>query len=188
LNKAGGFGSYQWMATIIVILGMMTGGFVMHGLAYLELPVGENGEAGYIVTFTDGSLPNPRAGTAEEYCANNPSFKSDTIERNEELNPRNKFNLYNWMTKLGLVCKGTFATSLISFIAIGGIAISCLFIPRMGDLYGRKYIFITAIFAQVPVFFVAGYFSGIYPVYVAAFFLGPCVIARMSCGFLLIME
>jgi len=176
------------MATIIVILGMMTGGFVMHGLAYLELPVGENGEAGYIVTFTDGSLPNPRAGTAEEYCANNPSFKSDTIERNEELNPRNKFNLYNWMTKLGLVCKGTFATSLISFIAIGGIAISCLFIPRMGDLYGRKYIFITAIFAQVPVFFVAGYFSGIYPVYVAAFFLGPCVIARMSCGFLLIME
>jgi len=160
----------------------------MHGLAYLELPVGENGEAGYIVTFTDGSLPNPRAGTAEEYCANNPSFKSDTIERNEELNPRNKFNLYNWMTKLGLVCKGTFATSLISFIAIGGIAISCLFIPRMGDLYGRKYIFITAIFAQVPVFFVAGYFSGIYPVYVAAFFLGPCVIARMSCGFLLIME
>ena len=176
------------MATIIVILGMMTGGFVMHGLAYLELPVGENGEAGYIVTFTDGSLPNPRAGTAEEYCANNPSFKSDTIERNEELNPRNKFNLYNWMTKLGLVCKGTFATSLISFIAIGGIAISCLFIPRMGDLYGRKYIFITAIFAQVPVFFVAGYFSGIYPVYVAAFFIGPCVIARMSCGFLLIME
>lgn len=176
------------MATIIVILGMMTGGFVMHGLAYLELPVGEGGEEGYIVTFTDGSLPNPRAGTAEEYCANNPSFEKDTIERNEDLNPRNRFNLYNWMTKLGLVCKGTFATSLISFIAIAGVAISCLFIPRMGDLYGRKYIFITAICAQVPVYFVAGYFSGIYPVYVAAFFLGPCVIGRMSCGFLLIME
>jgi MFS family permease len=168
-----------------MILGMMSGGFVMHGIAYLELPVEGDG---YIVTFIDGSLPNPRPGTGEEYCANNPSFKKNTIERNVDLDPRNKFNLYNWYTKLGLVCKGTFATSMIAFVAIAGVAISCLFIPRMGDLYGRRYIYITAVCAQVPVYFVAGYFSGLYPVYVAAFFLGPCVIGRMSCGFLLIME
>jgi hypothetical protein len=39
LIKAGGFGRYQWMATIIVVLGMMSGGFVINGIAYLELPV-----------------------------------------------------------------------------------------------------------------------------------------------------
>ena len=185
LIKAGGFGRYQWMATIIVVLGMMSGGFVINGIAYLELPVEGDG---YIVTYTDGSSPNPRPGTYIDYCAQDPSFKKDTIERDEELNPRNKFNLYNWMTKLGLVCKEPVATSMIATIAIAGVALSCLFIPRMGDLYGRRFIYITAICAQVPVYFVAAYFSNIYYVYVAAFFLGPCVIGRMSCGFLLIME
>lgn len=157
----------------------------MHGIAYLELPVEGNG---YIVTFIDGSLPNPRPGTAEEYCANNPSFEKDTIERDVSLEHSNKYNLYNWYTKLGLVCKGSIATSMIAFVAIGGVAISCLFIPRMGDLYGRRYVYITAICAQVPVYAAACYFKGLYPVYVAAFFLGPCVIGRMACGFLLIME
>ena len=170
-----------------MVLGMMSGGFVMHGIAYLELPVEGNG---YIVTFIVDTpdLPNPRPGTAEEYCANNPSFKKNTIETNVDLDSLNKYNLYNWYTKLGLVCKGTFATSMIAFVAIAGVAISCLFIPRMGDLYGRRIIYITAICAQVPVYFVAGYFPGLYPVYAAAFCLGPCVIGRMSCGFLLIME
>lgn len=172
---------------------MMSGGFVMHGIAYLELPVGGEGEdkgEGYIVTFivdTPG-LPNPRPGTTEEYCANNPSFKKDTIERNDSLDPRNKYNLFNWYTKIGLVCKGTFATSMIAFIAMAGVAISCLFIPRWGDLYGRRYIFIGALVLQIPVYMVAGYFRALYAVYAAAFFLGPCVIARMACGFLLIME
>jgi len=164
---------------------MMTGGFVLHGIAYLELPVGEEGDLGYYVTYPDGTVI---PGTAEEYCANNPSFKKDTIVRDEALNPRNKYNLYNWETKLGLVCKGKLATSLIAFIAVAGVAISCLFIPRMADLYGRKNIFVVALLSQVVVFCVAGIPSNIYLVYVGAFFLGPCVIGRMSCGFLLIME
>jgi hypothetical protein len=28
---------YQWLACIIMITGMMSGGFVIHGIAYLEL-------------------------------------------------------------------------------------------------------------------------------------------------------
>jgi hypothetical protein len=38
INKAGGFGKYQILLTIIVIAGMVCGGMVIHGLAYLELP------------------------------------------------------------------------------------------------------------------------------------------------------
>lgn len=37
LDLAGGFGMYQWLACIIMITGMMSGGFVIHGIAYLEL-------------------------------------------------------------------------------------------------------------------------------------------------------
>lgn len=78
--------------------------------------------------------------------------------------------------------------SLILFIAIGSLTVGCTFIPRMGDIYGRKKIYTAAIFAQIPIYFIAGYFSNIYLIYFAAFLLGPTVIARMACGFLLIME
>lgn len=37
LDRAGGFGKYQLLATIIMITGMISGGFVIHGLAYMEL-------------------------------------------------------------------------------------------------------------------------------------------------------
>lgn len=37
LEKAGGFGVYQWLTVTIVIAGMLSGGFVIHGIAYLEL-------------------------------------------------------------------------------------------------------------------------------------------------------
>ena len=37
LDRAGGFGRYQLLATIIMITGMISGGFVIHGLAYMEL-------------------------------------------------------------------------------------------------------------------------------------------------------
>jgi hypothetical protein len=31
-------------------------------------------------------------------------------------------------------------------------------------------------------------FNGMIPIYVVAFFLGPCVTGRMACGFLLLLE
>lgn len=37
LQRAGGFGIYQWLVCLIIISGMMSGGFIMHGIAYLEL-------------------------------------------------------------------------------------------------------------------------------------------------------
>lgn len=36
LEKAGGFGRYQWFIVISMILGQLSGGFVTHGIAYLE--------------------------------------------------------------------------------------------------------------------------------------------------------
>lgn len=34
----GGFGRYQWFVVVSMILGQMSGGFIAHGIAYLEMP------------------------------------------------------------------------------------------------------------------------------------------------------
>ena len=56
-------------------------------------------------------------------------------------------NIYNWYTKLGLVCdpKAKKVMALVLMVALLGVSLSCLFIPRMGDLYGRKPIYVFAL-------------------------------------------
>ena len=77
---------------------------------------------------------------------------------------------------------------MIAFSVLLGISISCLFIPRLGDLYGRKPVFMIALTAQLPVYILLILFNKMIPMYVAAFFLGPTVCGRMACGFLLLLE
>jgi len=58
-------------------------------------------------------------------------------------------NIFNWYTKLELVCmenkKARTTLALIAISALVGISVSCLFIPRMGDLYGRKPLYVFAL-------------------------------------------
>ena len=58
-----------------------------------------------------------------------------------------KYNVYNWWTKLEIACKPNpkKAVSLIATIALLGLGVSCLFLPRLGDIYGRKPIYLFAV-------------------------------------------
>jgi MFS family permease len=78
--------------------------------------------------------------------------------------------------------------ALIASSALIGISLSCLFIPRLGDLYGRKPIFVIALTLQLPVYCLVCFFNKMLPMYITAFFLGPTVTGRMACGFLLMLE
>lgn len=78
--------------------------------------------------------------------------------------------------------------AMIGTFALLGVSISCLFIPRMGDLYGRKPIYLFALTLQIPIYAMACIFNKMLPIYVVAFLLGPCITGRMACGFLLLLE
>jgi MFS family permease len=69
-----------------------------------------------------------------------------------------------------------------------GSAIGCLFMPRLGDLWGRKPVFCASLAVQVPLMFSITYLTGLKVIYGAAFIFGICIIGRMACGFLLMME
>ena len=77
---------------------------------------------------------------------------------------------------------------MIAASALLGMSISCLFIPRMGDLYGRKPLYVIALAMQIPVYTCLCLFKKMMPMYITTFFLGPTVTGRMACGFLLLLE
>lgn len=94
LEKAGGFGVYQWLTCIIMITGMLSGGFVLHGIAYLELEPN--------MYICEGSPCTP-----EVFCEQpDPIYKYDSIDysfKNETTGEPNT-NIFNWFTSLALVC------------------------------------------------------------------------------------
>ena len=100
----------------------------------------------------------------------------------------NRENIYNWYTKVDLVCRAKSATSLIAISAFAGVAIGCLFIPRLGDLYGRKPVWLVSMLVQGPVLLFAATTTNLMLLYIVVFIAGPIIIGRMSCGFLLLME
>lgn len=97
-------------------------------------------------------------------------------------------NLYNFYTWLDLCCKPKRATALIAMFVFAGSAIGCLFMPRLGDIIGRKTIFCVSLSVQVPLLASLTVFRSLPPVYAAAFLFGICVVGRMANGFLLMME
>ena len=63
-----------------------------------------------------------------------------------------------------------------------------LVIPRFGDLVGRKPIFQAALVGSIPCLVMVTFAKQVLWVDIGAFVAGPCIIARMSCGFIMLME
>ena len=136
-----------------MLTGMLSGGLIVHGIAYLELPPSGPGTNPAIQPYmqymctntTDFSLPMYACGKVA-WCnnLNQTGLKVTSASVNYEAS---KYNLYNWWTKFEISCKPSpnRAVSLVATIALLGLGISCLFLPRMGDIYGRKPIYIFAL-------------------------------------------
>jgi hypothetical protein len=141
LVKAGGFGKFQWFVTISMILGQLSGAFIAHGVAYLELPPKYPGYLCALDTdptnFNTTCAPKPNANYPGmvTFC-NNPAVAAYEVDYSA--NPENLYNLY---THLDLCCKPRKATALIAMSIFAGSAFACLFMPRLGDILGRKAIF-----------------------------------------------
>jgi len=69
-----------------------------------------------------------------------------------------------------------------------GIFLGVLIVPRIGDLIGRKPVFWISLFVSLPALILVAFTSSLLAVDIAVFLAGPCIIARMSCGFLMLME
>ena len=155
----------------------MSVNLLTHGIAILELAPQEPG--GYICTAEATGVSyvcNP-----EEFCGvDGISYEVNYAASTE--------NIYNWYTRLGLVCKPKSVMSRIGIICMTGLFLSVLFVPRLGDLFGRRPILMTAFLGSIVPLAVVSFAKQVWLVDTVAFLAMPCIIARMSCGFLLLME
>jgi hypothetical protein len=190
LVKAGGFGRYQWFVVISMILGQMSGGFISHGIAYLEMPPEYPGYLCTTTTSIGEVVCAPKLNTEKEFeDVPEPTFFCDNDQvTSYKVDFEHPSNLYNLYTSLNLCCKPKRATALIAMAVFAGSAIGCLFMPRLGDLWGRKPIFCVSLAVQAPLMFSITYIKSLQAIYAAAFIFGICIIGRMACGFLLMME
>ena len=104
------------------------------------------------------------------------------------VNYNNHLNYYNLYTQYDLVCKKKLATTLLNMTAFFSAFVGCTFLPRFADLFGRKKVFVAAVIAQAPAYAVLTGTHTLWVAYVAVFCFGLATIARLSGGFLLLME
>ena len=157
----------------------MSVNLLTHGIAILELEPDENN--GYICK-PDAVHTTDWACSADQFCEN-PYADPNAINYDGS-----NENLYNWYTKLELVCKPKSATARIATSAMIGIFLAVLVVPRLGDLYGRKPVFWGSLLCSIPLLFLVTFSSSVLLVDIGVLLAGPCIIGRMSCGFLMLME
>ena len=176
LERAGGFGRFQIFIMLTVIIGIMSANLLTHGVAILELPPVEPGFICTTDTDPVGYVCSP-----DDFCdVTSITYAVDFDASNE--------NIYNWYTKLGLVCLPKSATSKIGISCMVGIFLGVLVIPRLGDLIGRKPVMWASLICSIPCLALVTFTSRPLWVDLGAFIAGPCIIARMSCGFIMLME
>ena len=159
------------------MVGILSLNLLTHGIAVLELRPKEPG--GYLCTYpgSDSKVPCSPA----DWC--------DQADVEYEVNfDANDENLYNWATKLELVCRPPSATARIGTTCMLGIFLSVLIIPRLSDLVGRKPLFMASMIVSIPILFFESFLGNLILVYICSFLAGPAIIGRMSCGFLMLME
>jgi len=162
---------------LAVVMGIMSVNLLTHGIAILELAPKE--PDGYICT--SDLNPNGYVCSPDDFCGQSNISYEVNYAASEE-------NIYNLYTRLGLVCKPKSAMAKIAMGCFLGIFLGVLIVPRIGDLVGRKPVFWASLFASLPALILVTISSSLLAVDIAAFCAGPCIIARMSCGFLMLME
>ena len=155
INKAGGFGRFQWLILLFASVAYSGVNFYIYNLAYLQLvPALEcfyTGEKGF-VDWHD----------SKDVC-------DKTLVQDYHPNYNDKESLHNWMTEQKLYCENSFMIGLFGSLFFLGFAIHGIFL-KQSDKFGRKAILISGTFVQIIVCY-SLYFSNNYIAYYIILFI-----------------
>jgi MFS family permease len=104
------------------------------------------------------------------------------------VNWRDDESLENWFEQIDLKCSSKAAIGLIGSMQFVGWAIASAILPRLSDIYGRKYILISSMVLQLASFIALFFSYNIHFTTGIMFFLGFSGVGRCSICFLLLME
>ena len=98
------------------------------------------------------------------------------------------FFIQNWIEQLDLYCMNSTYIGALGGLAFFGAALSCFFVPYLGDKYGRWGVFATTMFLQNALGPTAILCQNLSTLYVMVFYMGMGLIGRFTCGFVLLTE
>ena len=123
LDKIGGFGRFQLFASMSILFGITGGCFWSQDMNLLELiPQYECN------LQSDGIWSEC---TPQTFCG---------TEIEHRVNWDSPYSLNNWVQQLNLECTDSYKIGLLGSLGFVGWVVALLFVPRLADRFGRKWI------------------------------------------------
>lgn len=97
-------------------------------------------------------------------------------------------SLHNWVERLDLTCEPSWKIGLIGSMYLFGWASGCLFIPRLGDVYGRRIPFLISVVLSLGVYIGLILSQNIYLTMVMFFLLGLCTPGKSNIAYVYLLE
>lgn len=153
-------------------------GYYFYMLSYLTLlPKYDN------CVFRDPQPLDPEAEcTAENICADNSQILSHEIDWSD------KYSLHNWVEKLDLTCEPGWKIGLIGSMVFVGWVSTLVWLPRISDMYGRKWIFFGGMVADWVLFILIFVTKSLNWMIVVTTIFGMMTTIRVNIGFVYMME
>ena len=186
--KSGGYGRYQIFLLLCLMLGNNGPGFIVYGVSYFEL------DPPYLCTYSQNPTGLSSIHESNGLTYTVPCDKKTVCESTDlslisySIDTSSKFYINNWVEQKDLTCASSGYIGAIGSFGFLGSALACLFLPAIGDKYGRLTVYRVALFSTIPVLFLLNLSKDIGSIYISMFCLGVALIGRFTCGFCLITE
>jgi MFS family permease len=105
-----------------------------------------------------------------------------------EIDWSDPYSLHNWVEKLDLVCAPGWKLGMIGSVVFIGWVLTLAWVPRLSDMYGRKYIFMIGMLADLSMFICIFFTKSLNWMIVIFFVIGLATTSRVDIGFVYMME
>ena len=165
-------GRFQVFSTVTLITGFLTGAFLAFAIPFLEL------DPKYICT--DPTTNQEYFCTRNDFCGRPEiSYRVDWSDDT---------SLHNWVEDLDLTCTPHVYIGLVGAAMFAGWAISAIFLPRMADVYGRKWVYLWSMAAHGTFYLLIILSKDLTLTTCLMFFFGMASVGRATVGYLYMAE
>ena len=174
-QELGGFGKFQAFASVTILLGLTS-----LDLWFQELGYFTQAPDSYICTYA-GQDDQPPC-TKDNICSGNPAIIS------WEADPDSNKTLYNWNQRLDLTCVDDWKVSMLGTWFFVGWCATMLWIPNLGDKYGRKKLFWIGMVIMAVCNGVQCFTKSLVAMSISIFTTGMVSSIRANVGYVYLME
>ena len=176
LGLLGGYGLFQKFVTVVLILGYMTGELIVQNMAYLELM------PAYECKDEQTGLWNKCY--SYQFCSEDKTYDASLV-RVDHTDPH---TINNWVDQMNLTCVDHSTIGLMGTMLFLGWMTSCMIVPRLSDIYGRKRFFLGFQIVQISAIIALYFSTSVFQALAILFMLGFSGVGRSPIVYIYLME